>query len=331
MKSALKMFAQIIAATCVVTATAHAATQDTERLQQAWRTAIAHTPVPSQGCFNASYPLLVWHQVRCAKPAISKFSQMQDMGGSGRAGGYDDYAAVSKRLISSTVGSFPSAKHVTSVHGPGGANDYSLQLNSNKIPDANEPLCAGTTTPTYCYGWEQFVYGYLNGWVYIQDWLVFYNAPCPPGWANPLGTGDCFRDSPFVNVPQQALSELPYLSITGKATTRFGDTVVMTTRTQAYSSSQADVLALATNWHTSEFNILSGGCDTAGCDPTAYFNSGASVVVKVALSNRAAQKPACASDAGTSAEENNMVLARCVTVPGVGGALPYIKFTETAP
>src|SRR5579871_786609 len=108
MKSALRVLAHIVAAAAIggaSLAAAHAAAQDTERLQQAWRTAISQTPVPGQGCFNASYPLLVWHQVACANPSKSKFSQTP--GGSGPAGGYNDYAAVSKGLTSSALGSFP--------------------------------------------------------------------------------------------------------------------------------------------------------------------------------------------------------------------------------
>jgi hypothetical protein len=285
MKSALRALAQIVTASVIGAASlmaANAATQDTERLQQAWRAAISHTPVTGQGCFNASYPLLVWRHVRCATASKSEFSQIRGARPSGRAGSSDDYAAVTKSLTSTAVGSFPMARHLTSEQGPYGANDYSLQLNSNLI--ATEPACKGSTTPQYCEGWEQFVF--LNGYehAYIQYWLVYYNGTCPAGW-NYL-TGNCWKNSRLVAVPQQPITELPYMSISGSAVSRGTDTLVMTTRTQAYSVTGIDnTLSLARNWHKSEFNVL------ASCSGEAVFNPGASLAVKVAVTDGNMQKP----------------------------------------
>ncbi len=328
MKSALRGLAQLVIASAIGAASlaaAHAATKDTERLQQAWRAAISHTPVTGQGCFNASYPLLVWHQVRCATASKSEFSQMQGTGHSGPAGGSDDYAAVTKSLTSTAVGSFPMARHLTSEQGPFGANDYSLQLNSNLI--ANEPACAGSTTPTFCEGWEQFVF--TNGYehAYIQYWLVFYNGAggtCPAGWN--YKTGDCWKNSRLVAVPQQPITELPNMSISGSAVSRGTDTLVMTTRTKAYSVTGIDnTVSLARNWHKSEFNVFGSGSSEA------VFNPGASLAVKVAVTDDRMQKPTCEAGAGTSAETNNLVLGPCKSFMGTGGAPPYIQFIETAP
>jgi len=329
MKSALRKLVQIVAACAISGATlaaAHAATQDTERLQQAWRTAISHKPVPGQGCFNASYPLLIWHQVRCAKPAKSQLSQLQRTPVSAPAGGSDDYMAVTKSLTSKAVASFPLVRHVTSEYGAYGPNDYTLLISTNS--NLNTPACAGSSTPTYCVGWEQFAFLNLNREAFIQYWMLFYNATCPTGW-NAGPTGSCWRNSRIVRVPRQALTELPYLSLSATAVLRGLDTLVMTTRTQAYSTSGSDAVALARGWHGTEFNVVGTSCST--CDPAAYFNAGASLTVKVAVTDGNAQKPTCAANAGTAVETNNLVLGPCTAVPGKGGADPYIKFTETAP
>lgn len=326
MKSALRGLVQIFVASAIGAASlaaAQAAKPDTERLQQAWRATISHTPVPGDGCFNASYPLLVWHQVRCTKPSKSQFSQMQ---GKGPAGGGNDYAAMTKSLTSTAVGSFPLVKHLTSEQSYLGANDYSLQLNSNMMH--NDPACAGSTTPDVCEGWEQFVFSNLFENAYIQYWLVYYNGPggtCPSGWNHIPASGNCWRNSRYVGVPQQPITELPNMSISGTAVLRGLDTLIMTTKTKAYSTTGVDKVALARGWHETEFNVF-GDATTP-----ATFNAGASLTIKIDLTTGNTQKPTCETYAGTSAETNNLVLGPCKAVPGSGGAHPYMQFVETAP
>jgi len=327
MKSALGRLVQIFVASAIGAASlaaAHAATQNTERLQQVWREAISHTPVPGDGCFNASYPLLVWQQVPCATASKSQFAQMHGTGRSTPAGGGNDYAAVTKSLTSTAVGSFPVVRHLTSEQGPYGANDYSLQLNSNFV--SNVPACAGSSTPTFCVGWEQFVFTNLYENAYIQYWLVYYNSPCPAGWNAIPASGNCWKNSRLVAVPQQAITELPNISLSGSAVLRGKDTLVLTTATKAYSTTGADnTVVMARDWHETEFNVLGSG------SAEAVFNPGASLTVKVTLTEGNMQKPTCKSYGGTSAETNNLVLGTCKGVPGNGVDLPYMQFVETAP
>jgi hypothetical protein len=234
--------------------------------------------------------------------------------------------AVTKSLTSKAVASFPLVRHVTSEYGAYGPNDYTLLISTNN--NLNTPACAGSSTPTYCVGWEQFAFLNLNRWAFIQYWMLFYNATCPAGW-NAGPTGSCWRNSRIVQVPRQALTELPYLSLSATAVLRGLDTLVMTTRTQAYSTSGTDAVTLARGWHGTEFNVVGTSCST--CDPAAYFNAGASLTVKVAVTDGNAQKPTCEADAGTAQETNNLVLGPCKSFIGTGGAPPYIQFTETAP
>jgi hypothetical protein len=320
MKSALRALAKVIAATCVVTAAAHAATQDTARLQQAWRAQIAHTPVPSEGCFTASYPLLVWQQVRCATAPKSEFSRMHGTGPGSRDVTGGDYAAVTKSRTSAATGSFPVVKHLTSEQGPYGANDYSLQLNSNFME--NDPACAGEGVAGACRGWQQFVF--LNNYqnAYIQYWLVFYNATCPAGW-NAGALGSCWKNSALVAVPQQAITELPNMSLSGSAVAKGLDTLVLTTKTQAYSTTGKDgVLHLAGGWHGTDFNVLASG------GGEAVFNSGASLTDRVDLTDGTTKRPTCVAYGGHSAETNNLVPGPCKVY---GGTVPAMQFVETAP
>jgi hypothetical protein len=308
----------------MLTVTAHAAAPGTERLQQAWRAAIAHTPVPAQGCFTASYPLLVWQQVRCVTAAKNEFSQMHGARGWTPAGAGNDYAAKTWSLTSAAVGSFPVVYHLKSEQGPGGANDYSLQLNSNFIP--KDKACAGSGTPQYCEGWEQFVFTNLYQNAYIQYWLIYYNATCPAGWNAYPGSGNCWKNSALVAVPQQAITELPNMSLSGSAVLKGIDTLVLTTKTQAYSTTGNDnVVYLAKGWHETEFNVLGSG------SAEAVFNPGASLTDNIAITDGSTDAPLCKKQSGTSAETNNLVLKKCITGAGNGSALPYVQFIETAP
>ncbi len=320
MKSTLKGLAQIIAATGVLTVTAHAATQDTERLQQAWRTAIARTPVPSGGCFTASYPLLVWQQVRCVTAPKSEFSGLHGTGRGSLSVTGGDYAAVTKSRTSAATGSFPVVKHLISETSYLGANDYSLQLNSNFME--NDPACAGEGVAGACRGWQQFVYGSLYQNAYIQYWLVFYNNPCPAGW-NAGTLGSCWKNSALVAVPLQDIKELPNMSMSGSAVAKGLDTLVMTTKTQAYSTTGKDgVLHLAGGWHGTDFNVLGDG------STPATFNSGASLTDRVDLTDGTTKRPVCVAYGGHSAETNNLAPGACKVF---SGTVPAMQFVETAP
>lgn len=327
----LAMMAAVLTGTCVATA-AQTDTQNTERLQQAWRTAIAHKAVPAAGCFTASYPVVAWRQVKCVNAALNPLMNGAGPHGSGPTGGLDDYAADTRVLTSSATGSFPVAKRLRWEKDGGTRNFYSLQLNSNHI--LNERRCAHASTPSICYGWQQFVYqsifsGPHDGLVFIQNWLVFYNPtadhPCPKGWGSP-GLGNCVINSALIPAPNQPIAELPHMTVTGSAVAGGLDTVVVTTQTQAYSTTQTDKqLFLGKNWNASEFNVFGGGGGTE-----ADFNPGTMLTVQVDVDDHG-RRPTCASGAGGSEETTNMTLGtNCKTKKANGPALPYIQFVERA-
>ncbi|MGB6247916.1 MAG: hypothetical protein WBF54_02315 [Terriglobales bacterium] len=285
--------------------------------QEAWREAIAHTSVPAAGCFEASYPSLEWNQVECVEAPNIPF-RPRTGSGSQTVGNGDDYAAeVTSGLISQTIGSFPKVKGVTSEEGVGGANSYSLQLNSNFM---NTPACDGAKDPADCLDWLQYVYSsdYTAG--FMQYWLINWNTTCPSGWGS-YG-GDCYTNSNAVTIPKEKIGELKTIKLSGLAVAGGLDTLVMTVGKKAYSVTGEDsVVYLSTAWTESEFNIVGDG---GGSE--ADFNTGSSITVKVAVTNGTTNAAKCASDAGTTGETNNLNLGSC---RGKGGATPYIKFVES--
>ncbi len=288
------------------------------RNQEIWREAIAQTEVPAEGCFQASYPRLAWNKVECTVapniPYGPRKGQIAQTVGDG-----DDYAAeVTSGLISKTVGTFPKDSDVQSETGLFGANDYSLQLNSNFM---NTAACNGAKHPAECLDWQQFIYSSGEEAVFMQYWLIFWDTTCPSGWFSD-GEGDCYTNSTAVAAPQDVITELKTFKLSGSAKKGGKDTVVFTGEKHAYSTTGLDsVVDLATAWTESEFNIFGDG-DGSEAD----FNSGASVTVKVAVTNGTKNAPTCAADSGTTGETNNLNLGSCT---GTGGSSPYIEFSES--
>jgi hypothetical protein len=305
------------AALLSLTVAAEAADNDEALAQEAWREAITQTEVPAAGCFHASYPSMEWNKVDCVEAPNIQFTprtgQVRQTVGDG-----NDYAAeVTSGLISKTVGSFPKVTGVTSETGYYGANSYSLQLNSNFM---NTPACDGATVPADCLDWLQYVYSSDFTAAFMQYWLINYNNPCPSGWYS--YSNDCYTNSNAVTVPQEVITKLKTLKLSGSAKKGGLDKLTMTVGTEAYSVTGEDsVVYLATAWTESEFNIIGDG---GGSE--AFFNTGSTITVKVAVTNGTKNAPKCASHAGTTGETNNLNLGSCT---GTGAATPYIKFTES--
>lgn len=287
--------------------------------QQAWREAIAHTNVSAAGCFEASYPSLEWIKVECVVAPNIPFIPRSGRPGPQTVGDGNDYAAeVSSGLISKTVGSFPKVTGVKSEQGVGGANSYSIQLNSNFMQ--NNKACKGAKNPSQCLAWLQYVYSSDYTSLFMQYWLIYYDNTCPSGWNS--YSGDCYTNSASVSVPKEVISKLKTISISGSAVKGGLDTEIMYVGKQAYKTTGKDsVVYLSTGWKESEFNIIGDG---GGSE--ADFNSGSSITVKSAVTNGTTNAPICASHAGTTGETNNLNLGSC---SGTGGAKPYIEFNES--
>ncbi len=281
-----------------------------------WAAAIAKLPVPQEGCFKASYPSAEWHQVACNtapnRPYVPRNGHRGFTVGDG-----NDYSAVASSLVSSSTGSFSAVSGVTHETGyDSQANTYSIQLNSQFFAT---PVCNGATTPSSCLGWQQFVYT-NSGSAFMQYWLLDYGSKCPSGgWMS--YEGDCYRNSRAVSVPTQVIAQLGTLKLTGTAVAGGTDTFVMTTATDAYSTTGKDsVVDLAGAWKAVEFNVVGDGGGSA-----AKFNKGSRITVEITLKDGSSAAPACQSDDGTTGETNNLTLGSCSTA----GGTPAVEFTES--
>lgn len=336
----IALLAGLIAAACLP-AIASAQTSNRvgvleEQAQASWRESMAHIATPSEGCFEATYPSVIWHQAACHEvvPRVAPVPRFRlfNRGAAQTAGNGNDYTLQTTSLITQAVGTFPSVTGVTSEKGVGvaayggggilGANEYSLQINSSF--DDTTSACKGHSG---CTVWQQFVYApdyevQGSAAVFMQYWLIGYGSSrCPSGFGSD-GEGDCYKNSAAATAPDVPATQLANVKLTGTVTNGGNDTVVFTNGTKAYSSSGKDsVLYLAQVWKVGEFNVVgnAGGSE-------AQFNSGSSITVKLAVTDGSTAAPSCVANSGSTGESNNLNLGSCSTG---GGSTPYIQFTES--
>jgi hypothetical protein len=302
--------------------------------REAWRGDIAQIATPSEGCFHASYPSIVWQQIACSSvPARAMpLPHYYLFGAQETAGNGNDYTIqTGSHLITSAVGTFPTVK-VTSEKGVGvaaygdggilGANEYSVQLNTQFTSTT-----AACKSHSGCTVWQQWVYAtdyqeQGKGAIFMQDWLIGYGGTtCPSGFGSD-GEGDCYKNSNAALPPDISPTALASLKLTATAASGGNDTAVVTYDGEAYSTSQKDsTLDIAKVWNTGEFNVVgnAGGSE-------ADFNTGASIKVNLAVSDGSTSAPSCVADSGTTGESNNLNLSSCTAA---GGSNPSISFTES--
>ncbi len=296
-----------------------------------WRAVMSHSPYAGEGCFQASYPSIVWERVECKELHPHVHPIVRKPGGQITGNGHD-YVAESSGLTSGALGTFPKVTGVKSEKSVGvaefggggilGPNEYSLQLNTNFT--GTTAACDGHSG---CVVWEQFIYATDyevkgEGAVFMQNWLIGWGTSrCPSGFASD-GEGDCYGNSSAVTAPDVKPESLASLSLSGAADAGGNDTVVFTDGTTAYSSSQADsTLDISQVWKESEFNVVG---DAGGS--RADFNTPVSITVNVALTDGTTSAPTCVANAGTTGESNNLNLGKCSTA---SASSPYIQFTES--
>jgi hypothetical protein len=324
--------AALIATCCLQTISSGQTTDADAAARDNWRAVMAQNTQPGEGCFQASYPNVVWEQVECKELQPRVHPIVRKPGGGQVAGNGHDYVAESSGLTSGALGTFPTVTGVKSeksvgvlAYGDGGIlgpNEYSLQLNTNFT--GTTAACDGHAD---CVVWQQFIYATdyeVKGKaaVFMQYWLIGWGtSACPSGFASD-GEGDCYGNSKTVTAPDVKATSLAELSLSGAAAEGGNDTVVFTDGTTAYSVSGSDtVLDISQVWKESEFNIVG---DAGGS--RADFNEPVSVTVKVALTDGGSTAPTCVANAGTTGESNNLNLGKCSTA---SGSSPSIQFTES--
>src|SRR5437588_3172374 len=187
-------------------ATATVSREDKPKFE-VWRKAMARVPLPKKGCFKASYPSMVWHEVACTA-APERHYQPRPF----TVGSAVDFSAVVAGHIASATGSFDSVNGVTSETNLGSPDTYSLQLNSEYF---TTPACAGAADQVSCKGWQQFIYSTSLASAFIEYWLV-YGAPCPAGWTT-ISVHHCVMNSVAIPVAAEPIANLKMITLTGTA------------------------------------------------------------------------------------------------------------------
>jgi Fibronectin type III domain len=303
------------------------------RVELAWEKAMRDVRTPHHGCFTASYPALAWHAVKCHTAPPVPLAPARPAGSAAHAapatvGDETDYVAQVSGTINQATGTFPlvsgGIKETGLVDNKGTeySDAFSLQLNSNDLPDP--PACTGSSDPSGCYGWQQFLYTYGTSGaaisvssIYMQYWLLGYGTTCPSGYGHPVGdTVDCFMNSQQTDVPSLTASDLASVALSGAAEPDGTDELSMMVGPQAYTVSASDsVLDLAGNWNQTEWGVY-GDANRA----TAGFGAGTTLEAMTSLVDTSgAAAPACVSAGinGTTAEKNNLSLAATPS-PGSG-------------
>jgi ABC-type phosphate transport system substrate-binding protein len=243
--------------------------------------------------------------------------------------GVDYSAEVSSGNLSSVVGSFssitPGATEAGQQNGTGPqvANTFSLQLNAKPF---TSPTCSGSSAPASCQGWQQFIYSTTTNTVFMQYWLLYYNAACPAGWTTYSvgGATFCYKDSPHVALTGGAVTaaNLPSTSLTGTAGSGGNDSATLVTGAgSATSVGAATVLGLSGAWTGVEWGVY-GDC----CGTSANFSAGTTLKVQTVTHNGTTMAPACVFE-GFTGETNNLNLA--ATPALTMGASPTMVSNQT--
>jgi len=301
-----------------------------------WKTVMKHNDTPGEGCFHAAYPSTSWEKVECKplEPRAHTEHRHRTADEPEVVGNGNDYVAFAKGLITSAAGIVSIVKDVTSEKSVGvaafggggilGANEYSLQLNTNDLETTS--ACAGHSG---CRVWQQFVYAtdYFispahTAGLFIQYWLLDWGSSnCPSGW-NKYGS-DCWKNSGYAEVPDFGITEVGDVELSASATAGGKDTIMLFGPSDTYTVTGNDsVLDISSVWNKAEFNVVG---DAGGSE--AVFNNGASTRVTIGLADKSTATPSCLANGGTTGETNNLNLGSCSTwtLDGTGG----IQFTES--
>jgi hypothetical protein len=288
----------------------------------AWQAGIAHLRESGRGCYSTSYPSLSWHSVKCVTapkvPLVpAPLSKAAKRAGPVTVGDGNDYSAQVSGLISQATGTFQDVSSgITEQGQPGGsgsevANSFSLQLNTQFF--SGSPACSGSSDPSDCQAWQQFVYTYEDssiGYIFMQYWLINYDATCPSGWYT--YSNDCYTNSNAAEVSTLTASQLADVQLTGSATSGGNDGVSLSVGSgQATTVTAGDSMVdLASYWNTTEWGVYGDG---GGSE--ANFGSNTSLEAQTTLTaSSGSSAPSCVSE-GFTGETNNLTLT---STPALG-------------
>jgi len=316
-------------------------TPEEKKKRKDWNDSMLRKAAPKKGCFKAGYPTTDWVEVPCGKgpqfPAIPRRGPRPAVVGNNN----DISAQAPSGTISQVIGSFDTV-NVTSESGPinnsgpSVTDAYSLQINTNKLNG-----CSGSPNPN-CQGWEQFVLtndgtGGNLGKLFIQYWLLRYNATCPAGqnWIQFQFTGDtdiyCYKDaldstnSWYTQVPSQPISNLGNMRMSAAVTSTSDSVTVSTGAITVYNRTGDNAVNAAATWTVAEWNVFGDAGNSSG-GGTASFNAGASIVPRTEIIYGGNTAPNCVAQ-GFTGEMNNLSFGP--TAPTASAPGPAVIFSES--
>jgi len=311
-----------LAASSLSTGLASAATQPTPRTKAGWQTAIAKVHEPGKGCYHASYPTLQWHRVTCVAAPKVPLAPVLPTGSAKHVapatvvGDGNDYSAQVTGLISQATGTFQNVSSGITEKGQNGgsgsqvANAFSLQLNSQFF--SSSPACARSGDPSGCLAWQQFVYTYggrSDSEVFMQYWLINYDARCPSGWYTYCS--DCYTNSSASTVTELTAAQLATVKLSATAKSGGSDGVSLSVgsgQATLVTNSDSEV-DLASYWNTTEWGVFGDG---GGSE--ANFGSNTTLEAVTALTATSSSAPSCIEE-GFTGETNNLTLT---STPALG-------------
>jgi hypothetical protein len=303
-----------LAAASIGVGPASAATQSAVRTKAQWQAAIARVPQPGIGCYHASYPALRWHAVKCVAAPRWPLAPVLPAGSARHAGPVKvgdghDYSAQVSGLISKATGTFThvssniSEKGKINNEGSKVKNAFSLQLNTQFF--TGSPACSGSSHPSKCQAWQQFVYAYEDGSgvLFMQYWLIDYAATCPSGWFT--YSSDCYTNSSAAGVVALTAKDLASLKLSGSAVSGGKDSVSLSVGSGLATTvtGKDSKIHLASSWNTTEWGVFG---DAGGGE--AYFGSDNTLEAQTALTATSSSAPTCVRE-GFTGETNNLSLA----------------------
>ena len=160
--------------------------------------------------------------------------------------------------------------------------------------------------------------------VFVQDWLLNYDRPCPGGWSwyfPNLTAIDCWENSAANPVSFSALTvqELPSVKLTGTVVGPSDEIVMTTASGQASAVAIPDPLLLSNKWTDAQWGIFG---DAGGGE--AIFYPGTTLTARTTLTNGTTLAPVCEPENFTG-ETNNLNLS----TPAIGSHPPTLLSTQT--
>jgi hypothetical protein len=147
------------------------------------------------------------------------------------------------------------------------------------------------------------------GYVFMQYWLINYDATCPSGWYS--YSEDCYTNSNSAEVSTLTATELAGVDLTASAASGGQDAVSLSVGSgSATSVTNSDSkVDLAAFWNTTEWGVYGDG---GGSE--ANFGSNTSLEAQTVLTATSNSAPTCVEE-GFTGETNNLKLA---STPALG-------------